>query len=265
MAKKFTICVLLYGDHEHLAFRCLRSIVHTVPTAQYELRIGMNEVGNGTLTLVSDFIRGWRIAPEHVYQSDVNIGKYPLMRRMFHDTDAPLTTPYTMWFDDDTFLREGHPDWLATLELAMQAMPEKCMIGSTYTQKLRGNQAAWIKAQPWWNGKPVPPTHTVKFVTGGWWCINTDLLETYDWPSPQLIHNGGDVMLGELCRQQDIPLRLFRTGVAINADEAGNECAAPRRGADTLPIGVNFDGGVADRVAEATIAPPIRRKPLLDL
>jgi len=112
------------------------------------------------------------------------------------------------------------------------------MVGSVYKTRLAGNQAGWIRAQPWFAGKE-PPAY-VSFAQGSWWAIQTAVLQRFDWPLPGFKHRGVDVMLGELCRQHDLPLAHFRDGVWINANDAGVESAASKRGNTEHPIGFEY-------------------------
>jgi len=117
------------------------------------------------------------------------------------------------------------------------------MLGEVWRYGLGGNQHLWVRDQPWYAGKPVPAGHKVKFVTGGWWTIRTEVIRKYDWPVPELDHRGGDVMLGELFRQQELGMKHFNHGVAINADAAGVSSRSPKRGYDSRPIGYSYIPG----------------------
>lgn len=244
----FTVCVLLYGDHADLARRCLDSIVTRLPADQYQLRIGLNEVCPATAAYVAQLHA--TALDTIVYESTTNLHKYPMMQRMIHDPACPLRTPYVMWFDDDSYLIGQYRNWL---DLVRDQMAKVVMIGGKYTMSFAGNQHLWVRDQSWYAGKPVHPNQKVTFITGGWWTIRTDVLLEHDWPSPDLDHRGGDVMLGQLCRQQGYALGTFREGVAINANQRGEESKAPRRGFNSLPVGFDYDPGVAEAVHEATI------------
>jgi hypothetical protein len=41
-------------------------------------------------------------------------------------------------------------------------------------------------------------------------------MKQLDWPDPRLNHNGGDTLLGEAIRQQQLPRHAFHYGVKIN-------------------------------------------------
>lgn len=239
-----TACVLLYGDHPDLAERCLRPLLPLVAARRLGLRVGMNQVSRRTAVLVFDMMAE---APgQAVLNSQENILKYPMMRRLFGlDGGQPrVDTPYVMWFDDDSYVKDPDPAaWLAAAEAAMAGAD---MVGSVYTMRAphTARQEAWIRSQPWYGGRPVqnPP----KFATGGWWMLRTEVVYRHNWPVPDIIHDGGDTMLGELIHQQGLTLARFNAGVAINADAAGRESKAPRRGRSgkTPRAGSDYAGGL---------------------
>lgn len=243
---ELTICVLLYGDYLDLAKRVLNDYM-LYQAAHNELRVGLNACSPATLDFVEGLIHQGCLQPRNCYRSDVNLHKYPLMRRMFYDPDNPLTTEYTVWFDDDSYLfgLSSATAWQAQL---LRALRQGDMVGAPYTKSLEAMQASWIEAQPWYTGKSVRTKgYSVCFITGGFWGLRSELLRQYDWPIPALDHRGGDVMFGELLRQQSKRLVTFRSGVAINADAYGNECQAPKRGFDSKPIGYDYQPSVANR------------------
>lgn len=256
LSPQVTVCVLLYSDFPDLAARCLGPRLLELAQAKLiDLRIGLNAVGKNTDRLIRDI---WGRGLVHkIYRHAENKNKYPVMREMFYDPATPITTPYVMWFDDDSCLvnsRESATDWLQRVLKEMQTADQ---IGAFYTQYLKGNQHLWIQAQPWYTGNPVisagdkPP-----FITGGWWTIRTELLKRYNWPIPELNHNGGDQLLSVLLAQQGHRLKQFRDGVWINADASGRESKALRRGTDhrLTPLGWDFQPGKT--IAPATPATP---------
>lgn len=236
-AADLCVCVLFYGKDDHcfrLAQRVLNAPMRQLAKQNVEFRFGFNAVSDRTRAFVQEAIA--QDFPGALWcEYEENIFKYPMMRRMFHE--RPLRAPLTMWFDDDSCLAPNNrPD--AWFQRIQQMLENHAMVGSLYRQRLVGNQEAWIKDQWWYNNKPVEPY--VKFCTGGWWTIKTDVLLRFDWPLPALKHRGGDVMLGALCYQNDLPIAHFRDGVWINANEQGVESKSPRRGFDEKPIGANY-------------------------
>lgn len=232
-----TIGVLLYGAHPDLARRCLDSLCQ-LPRAGTELRIGMNEVCEETRNYVHDLFaaesdKGRAI---RLYRSTTNRGKYPMMRWMFHDVTAPLRSEYVMWFDDDSYLFNPSVDWLNKITTVLSKAD---MCGAVMTTGLTAGQLQWIEMQPWYNGKP-PEKHVQKFAVGGWWAMRTKVLNFLDWPPRNIVHRGGDYMLGEALRQHDYRLVNFTDGVAINASASGENHKAARRGLDPVPCGVSY-------------------------
>ena len=175
----------------------------------------------------------------HYLFSSENLFKYPMMRRLLYDFE-PIATPFLLWFDDDSYIKDTNlVSWLGEVETAMA---DADMIGSLYKTKegYRGGQVDWIRSRPWYNGVPVKTGDRHDFATGGWWCLRTEVLYKYNWPDLDIRHRGGDVMLGELCRQQGLRLKRFKDGVAINADDFGRESEAKRRGHDEPPVGHSY-------------------------
>ncbi len=222
--KKFTICTCLYGEHTSLAQRCLSSILALPNHDEWDLRIGMNAVGDATFKYVSNLKDKYPNITTYRYTE--NRGKYAMMRWMFHDEVAPIRSRYVMWFDDDSYLTHPDPQWYAELQ---EVMYHADMCGHLAQVKLTDKQRLWITMQPWYNGK-VPGEHVSRFALGGWWCTYTNLIKQLDWPPKNIVHLGGDYMLGEACRQHSLILTHFVHGVAINADKEGTNHKAERRG-----------------------------------
>jgi hypothetical protein len=246
-----TVFALFYGDYPELAHRCLMSI-KALPPGRVELRVGLNAVPKDSHTrqIVQTMVAERYLKERNIYESSENIHKYPMMRRLFHDPDNLIKTPYVMWFDDDSFLRTeectNFEGWLTEITGYMR---DCAMIGAIYKIGSVGNQKSYVEDQPWYNGKPVESKFT--FVTGGWWCLRSEIISQFDWPIPALDHRGGDALLGELLRQHEGRLKQFTRHVAINADNKGQQCKAPRRGYDSKPIGFDYDPGITKKLSAA--------------
>lgn len=241
----FTIGILLYGEYTNLGHRCINSIAEECREVfPRDVRVGLNQVCNRTSIYVDALVeQGW-LLPKNVYRSAENIHKYPMMRRMFYDPDNPIETKYVMWFDDDSFVRAkqdaSDASFLARVKERLEGGDNPTgMVGSVYTIGVNVNQRHWIEDQPWFTGQPVGDK--ISFATGGWWAARTAVLQQHNYPWPELDHRGGDVMLGALMAQQGLSIRQFRDGVAINADQNGNESKSPRRGFDQQPIGTDYE------------------------
>lgn len=237
----FAVHVLCYGDHSPLASRCLKSIVASADWSLIDtIRVGLNAVSDETRTFVLRMAETWPV-PWEIFEptENRNVGKYPLMRRMFYSGRTTMPkSPYVMWFDDDSFIRPGvKPAWWGNVlkRATTGGVDEHSLVGSQYQVGVNRNQQNAIKQQPWycWRAEPISPVH---FVQGGWWVASRPFLEKWDYPFPALYHNGGDVLLGELHRRQGKSLLNYNLGVASNADAKGQESKAKRRGLDTKPL-----------------------------
>jgi len=256
----YTICVLLYGDYPDLALRCLKPLLPFI--GKVDLRIGMNAVGERTKSMVGELLDLYA-DKIHVHESSENILKYPMMRRLLYDPTWPKLQDYVMWFDDDSCITSKIPmNWFWCLDADIERAD---MLGSLYSICLTGNQHLWIRDQPWFNHKPVEKNQKVTFATGGWWVIRSSILKKFNWPVPELRHRGGDVMLGELCRQHHLRLENRHYEVAINADDKLRDSKSPRRGFDSKPIGSDYDPGPAALLVLDNVPEPVRPRINLDL
>lgn len=212
----FTICVLCYGDFPEMHRRCLKGIVDTTGHRPVDLRVYLNACHPDTAALVEEMHRGGRV--NVVYRSAENRRKYPAMREMFHDPNHPITTPWTVWFDDDTMC-DVDPQWFdkmaAALRQAVAKDPTVGMLGSRYFFKMSPKHAEWVKKAKWYTGRPfrdkagsaAPNGDKIHFGTGSFWVLRTDLIKACDIPDPRITHNGGDICIGEQIWQQGYNLK----------------------------------------------------------
>jgi hypothetical protein len=229
------VCVLFYGTDDYcysLAQRVLNRPMRQLADLGAEFRIGLNAVGEQTRELVMEFAEKTEAS---ITESQANIYKYPIMRRMFYE--KPLHASATMWFDDNSFISPD-ADAERWLQRVLNQLSGCTMLGSVYTQGLVGKQPEWVRGQPWFAGKEPGPY--VKYAAGGWWTIQTAALRQLDWPTKNVKHHGGDVMLGEALKQQDMLLCHFRDDVMIQANANGLESAQKRRGFDAAPVGFDY-------------------------
>lgn len=256
MSGELTVCVLGFGDQTTDLGRCLESIRRVLPGDESvaRVRIGLNRPSSALSVLPARWAASCADARPMLPCNIVRttwLPKYPTARLLIHgdaDADAdvtPIETEYVMWFDDDSYICDDAPATFFADHVAAMAQGGYDLAGSRYTQTLRRGQRAWIEAQPWANLAVFPSPQKnaagddmATFCQGAWWIARTARLREWDYPWPQLYHNGGDVMLGELARRQHWKIRNTRDGVAINAGATGRESKAPRRGLDTDPIGM---------------------------
>lgn len=242
MAAEFTICVLGYDTYADLLRRCLGSIYSRVPDlCVAEIRVGLNKAQDVLCQTAEEFlfnrINGslQQVVPARLIVDRENEPKYPMMRRLFYD--IPIQTEFVMWFDDDSFIRPTAPaDFFRQTAVEVSQLDFR---GKRYRITKAPGQMEWLRAQPWFTpDAQADADRMFQFCTGGWWVGRTRLLRQWNYPWPELRHNGGDVMLGQLARCQ----RWRRNDghvphVAINADAEGRESKADRRGLNTSPIG----------------------------
>lgn len=239
---KFSICVLLYGDHLSLAERCLSSISGTPGFADNvaDVRLGLHNLSARSRNYTMCWSRELAAQGKRVihYAPWGNVYKYPTMRRMVHDRENPVAD-YVMWFDDDSYLTQEPDFW----DRVKAVMVNSDMIGQPWLLAMQGDQKKWITAQPWFNPElGLPKSGKFSFCQGGWWTIRATCLRELNWPVPELCHCGGDSMLGEAVRQKGYSVNKFDYGVRINADESGSHSSASRRGHTERVVGSRFSG-----------------------
>ena len=232
----FTVCALFFGDYPDLAKRCLDPIVAGRP-AGTDLRIGTNAIGDATRSYLNGVVLNNPLT--RWYDAPTNIYKYPLMRQMVLDPVQPILSEFVVWFDDDSCILPAYQaTWWS--RLAEATTDDVDMLGLPYQITWNGEQRQWVRQQLWYNGKDPARRNSIRFFTGGWWCCRTELLRKFNYPWPELKHNGGDTMLGELAFQQNWRRKTFATGLAINAGPSLQHSTASRRGFSERPIGARI-------------------------
>lgn len=240
---RFTVCGLFYGDHAKLARRSLSSLdrVLSADSPVSDFRFALNAASQETCDYVwrwlDDAATRYGITGRTLVSAE-NRFKYPMMRHLFRQPDRPLA-PYVMWFDDDTWWSATSPDWWDSVLSAMSGVE---MIGQPWFFPYPASRRKYFATQAWFD--PTKPDRrdrhgraVTKFFQGAWWVVSRSLIERFDWPSPDLRHNGGDSMLGELLYHQNVPVGEFHAGVMINADDTGRKSSAKRRGYSERPLG----------------------------
>jgi len=247
-AKNFTVCILFYGDYPELVTRSLSSLVKF--NAVFDLRVGINDISQRTHAVLLTELQHFKDAGTacKIYEGVSPYYKYPLMRKIFHDAVDPITTPYVMWFDDDSYVKvETGAHWFDDVYSYFVGDSPVDILGKVYTgvfakgkKGLQGGQPVWVESQPWYTGEPVSAGHQPRFCTGGWWTTRMDILKRWSWPPEGEYHNCGDYLFGELFRQQDYRIKNFDTGIAVNADSFGRESRAKRRGTKFVPLAMDY-------------------------
>jgi hypothetical protein len=237
----FTVCVLFYGDYLDLAKRVLNSLENHWRVK--DIRLGLNAVSSETYKFAHMWAEKISVkTPVSVYQesSNKNVGKYPLMKRMFHNIESP----HIMWFDDDSWLENSSEIWWYAVHKYAEL---HAVVGSVHRIKQRNKQYLAIEHQPWYAKKPVQPDHVYRFATGGWWVLNSAVARNWDYPFSALHHNGGDSILGELTRQQDLSIGQVTPDLAKCHCEACSRVKPKQRDFDIQSLVHINVGGRAGR------------------
>lgn len=225
----YTFGCLFHGDYPALARRCLGPFVDglkLLPAQAWELRLATNAVSQATADLILSRLH--LLPPERLRFYNwlgPNLHKYPVLRQIVHGNQehSTLASKFFMWFDDDSAYvgdPAAFPLWLNAVTTAMEDA-DVLGVAHLWRPGLSEKQCAWVRRQPWYAGRDVRPNRRVAFVTGGWWVVRSELLLQHDWPPPEARIRGGDVMLGELCRQQGYRIKDFRDDLVVNAGPTG--------------------------------------------
>ena len=227
------IFCLCYGPHMDLHERLFNSLKRSVPKGVWVFP-WLNEVPEGTINIFgSHESRNWQL--RNMY-SDRNEPKYKVMRKLFHDQALQSAiTPFKwfVWFDDDSHVIKD--DWWekTTNFLAEHEKENVCYVGQTWLWHWRPGQWDFVTRAKWYKNKPpelIKGRPGIKFATGAYWWLRTDVVKLLDWPDERLSHNGGDTLLGEAIRQNGLPRHNFSYGVKVND--------ARRRGRSDKPAGM---------------------------
>lgn len=215
---KFTVCCLCFGPYPDLARSCLGSILQTLPRERLDLRVALAAACPET----KQYVRTLPVTK--IYEDDSNPGKYILMRRMFHDPDCPITTPYLVWVDDDSRIIQPSV-WNDLCETIVANQPHGSrMYGTVFTHDLQMYQKnghdpyQWFRSASWWRNRDLqvrgrdmtaPNGSVIRFAVGWFWCLATEVIRELDIPDARLVHNGGDVVIGAAVGQGGYKIKNF--------------------------------------------------------
>jgi hypothetical protein len=231
-----TLFMLVYGDYPAMHRQAIAPLLGQDPE-KVSVRLWLNSACLGTFDwLLKHAPESWLI-----YVSSQNCPKYPVMQKLFNDPEHPIVTPWVTWLDDDT--RIIYSDWFSKTEEYIEDTPTVDFFGAQYWKTHLAGVQGWIKAAPWYKGRPFMRGDATRgpnkgrlgiaFLRGSYWWLRTDLLRELNWPDPRLNHNGGDTALSEAIWQA----RKLQLHYAYGID---NELA-PRRGRSERPAGFKHD------------------------
>jgi GT2 family glycosyltransferase len=222
-----TVCVLCYGNYPTLAQRCLGSLACHTPLAGVRLRLGLNSVCAETEKVLEQLLPHFDV--ELLVHSETNLYKNGMMRRLFYD--KPIQTPWTIWFDDDSFVFRA--DWLHLLQIESRLRPEIDMWGRKCF--IRGDDWVrdFISTAAWFRGlEPEPDNQPgkfrVNFAVGSFWALRTCWIYELNWPDRRLVHIAEDYMLGEALRQAGARIAHAQSGVKVNQAKRRTPPEMPR-------------------------------------
>jgi len=201
---KLTVCVLCYGNELDMARKCISGIQASLPGDQLDLRVAVNEAGPDVTAYLQT------VPMTKLYLFAENRKKYPVMRLMFNDPDAPITTDYLAWFDDDTWVLDHRwPEQLAAC--IRQNEPRGAGVyGWKYYHDLTRYATAsydprqWFRDGEWFqarefqtrSGLATPNAEGIFFVVGWFWAAHVGAIRAAGIPDARLNHNGGDITIG---------------------------------------------------------------------
>lgn len=229
-SKKIHLTTLCYGDYSNLGTRLFESWLRYVDWNDIkDVRIGMNAISQKYRDVVWQYAT--RIAASGIpvflvqEENNQNVYKYPMMRKLFYSNFLPaLTGKFVWWWDDDGWI-DATPKFWDGVKRAIYSEGNPELLGHVFYINLKDSQIARINAQPWVT-TPIKPNHKVRFMQGGCWIAGTKFLRKWDYPFPELRHNGGDSILGLLASQQKITTRSLPKSIRSNDSKRRGETSA---------------------------------------
>ncbi len=208
--ERVTICVLCYGHYVQLQTACIKSILKTVPREQIDLRIAGNALSEEARQFILE------VGANKLYLHDENRYKYPVMREMFYDKIDPIKTEWLIWFDDDSYVKAKSVRWLEKL-LELTKGDKIGLIGCPVRYTIRAREANWFREGDWYrgrhfrlkDGKEATNGNYIHYVQGGFWAASMEAIRQSNIPDKRLVHNGGDVTIGEQVWQNGFQQACF--------------------------------------------------------
>jgi ADP-heptose:LPS heptosyltransferase len=214
---KLTVTVLCFGDYSQLARTCLGSIYNSDMSDRFEIRVFANGCGSDTV----NYLRSLPL--RKLIISDTNIFKAAACRQLWHDKDDPITTPYVVWMDDDSFVVDFKWPKLLAESIITNHPKGARLFGIKFLHDLRIYKQAsydpneWFKKAKWYKGRAWSTTGgisaangtIVPFVSGGFLAIANEMIKVANIPDPRLLHNGIDATIGAQVYQTGYEIKDF--------------------------------------------------------
>ncbi len=210
-----TIGVVFYGNNPLLCQRFLDHLYRFTDPRAFQLRAGLNSVCNETRDLVLQASETY--GNVLIEESDVNLYKCPMMRRLFYSTK--VGSDWTVWFDDDSYIKGPH--WLLDLALAIEKYHQSDLFGCLMRVNVDDSLEKFITSSPWYHGverrrHPEQGNPIIQFPVGGFWAARTARLYEVDWPDTRLTLYHEDFIMGEAMRQHGVDPLHFESGICIS-------------------------------------------------
>ena len=211
---QITIVVYATGDVPHIVKRCLDSVLSKTIGGRYSLRVVGGNVSPATKTFLQAFPYG-----SVTFHDGVDGAKYPVMRRLLAD---PAMTPWMTWLDCDCYVK--NPRWLQTLasEIVTHYETGTRAFGRIQQHGLReaigvADPRGWFRVGSWWRGRMLrtaqgveaPNGDKVFYFSGSFFTLSVEAARQGDMPDSRLLHEGGEICMGEQLHQLGYICRTF--------------------------------------------------------
>jgi len=201
MNKLFSVLIGCYGDYPEYSLRAVGSIIGHNPTrSEFDVIVGCNECSNEVLAVLRKYFDRGHI--DFLVESRHNVNKDPMMRVML----SMCRTPYILWLDDDSHVL---PNWdLHILEFLRRESPFDVAGHVFYINERSDQHLSFLRSRSWYHS-PEREQSPIWFATGGLFLANVAFLRKHDFPDDAMVKRADDVLLGELCQQQQARLVDF--------------------------------------------------------
>jgi len=197
----FSVLVGCYGGWPQYSIRAVESVLsHCVRREQFRLYVGCNASSPEILAVFRKYLDWGRL--DALVESPHNINKDPMMRVLLQLSE----TPYILWMDDDSHVLPGWDDEIA--RFVRDRHPFDVGGHVFYISGRSEEHCAFLRRRPWYVS-PERESERIWFATGGLFLARREFLQTHDFPDRAMIKRADDVLLGELCQQQQAVLADF--------------------------------------------------------
>ena len=202
-----SVLVGAYGDHPELSLRCVDSLTKFAENREkLQIHVGCSECSDRVVQELSDRYANGQI--DSLFLCRKNINKDPMMRILLQRVE----TEYLLWLDDDShFIEKG---WDTALFDFISRETDLDVAGHIYFCHRDESYTNFVKNRPWFRGRE-PEDDRVFFATGGCWLARTSFLLSHGFPDWKMVKKLDDLLLGDLCFQQNGNLKDFSHDKAI--------------------------------------------------